>query len=154
LTGGLDNGQSTVGSNNTYQAYPRVDSEDSYVNMGKSEMRKESPKWKFQIAGFQEESVPDSPALNRYSLNSHLTPDAVKPKKSPAASYINMYRYIAIFLFEKILNLFVKRGMDGEPEVAQIPKENETIFQAKQKKGTIDIWWLYDDGGIFNFSTN
>ena len=22
------------------------------------------------------------------------------------------------------------------------------IFDAKQPKGTIDIWWLYDDGGL------
>lgn len=22
-----------------------------------------------------------------------------------------------------------------------------TMFQGKQKKGTIDVWWLYDDGG-------
>lgn len=22
-----------------------------------------------------------------------------------------------------------------------------TFFQKKQKKGTIDVWWLYDDGG-------
>ena len=21
-------------------------------------------------------------------------------------------------------------------------------FQKKQKKGTIDVWWLYDDGGL------
>jgi len=24
-----------------------------------------------------------------------------------------------------------------------------TRFQRKQKKGTIDVWWLYDDGGKF-----
>jgi len=35
LKGGLDNGQSLVGSKNTYQAYPRVDSEDAFVNVGK-----------------------------------------------------------------------------------------------------------------------
>jgi len=23
-----------------------------------------------------------------------------------------------------------------------------TMFQRKQKKGTIDVWWLYDDGGL------
>ena len=23
-----------------------------------------------------------------------------------------------------------------------------TRFQKKQKKGTIDVWWLYDDGGL------
>lgn len=27
-----------------------------------------------------------------------------------------------------------------------------TRFQRKQKKGTIDVWWLYDDGGNITFS--
>jgi len=40
------------------------------------------------------------------------------------------------------------RGMDGEPGMSQPPLENETVFQKKQRKGTIDIWWLYDDGGF------
>ncbi|KFM67554.1 Solute carrier family 12 member 2, partial [Stegodyphus mimosarum] len=32
-----------------------------------------------------------------------------------------------------------------------IPKDVLTSvnqFQRKQKKGTIDVWWLYDDGGL------
>ena len=32
-----------------------------------------------------------------------------------------------------------------------MPKEvihTLTQFTRKQKKGTIDVWWLYDDGGI------
>ncbi|KAB7507823.1 Solute carrier family 12 member 2, partial [Armadillidium nasatum] len=32
-----------------------------------------------------------------------------------------------------------------------LPKDvldNITMFQRKQKKGTIDVWWLYDDGGL------
>lgn len=39
------------------------------------------------------------------------------------------------------------RGADD----AEIPKDvlnNITRFQRKQKKGTIDVWWLYDDGGL------
>ncbi|XP_012533277.1 bumetanide-sensitive sodium-(potassium)-chloride cotransporter isoform X3 [Monomorium pharaonis] len=31
--------------------------------------------------------------------------------------------------------------------MAAIP-ENVTVFQKKHKKGTIDVWWLYDDGEI------
>lgn len=41
----------------------------------------------------------------------------------------------------------VCRGPDG----AELPKDvlnNLTLFQRKQKKGTIDVWWLYDDGGL------
>ncbi|XP_068081750.1 bumetanide-sensitive sodium-(potassium)-chloride cotransporter [Anabrus simplex] len=39
------------------------------------------------------------------------------------------------------------RGPGGSP----LPKEvlnALTQFQKKQKKGTIDVWWLYDDGGL------
>lgn len=38
---------------------------------------------------------------------------------------------------------------NGGPK--EIPKEILTAvnqFQRKQKKGTIDVWWLYDDGGL------
>uniref|UniRef100_A0A646QDL3 Solute carrier family 12 member 3 n=1 Tax=Hemiscolopendra marginata TaxID=943146 RepID=A0A646QDL3_9MYRI len=36
-------------------------------------------------------------------------------------------------------------------KVRDVPKEVLTAlnqFQRKQKKGTIDVWWLYDDGGL------
>lgn len=39
------------------------------------------------------------------------------------------------------------RGPDG----SELPKDvlsKLTQFQRKQKKGTIDVWWLYDDGGL------
>lgn len=38
--------------------------------------------------------------------------------------------------------LYEKRN--GMPVVA----EHMTIFQKKHKKGIIDVWWLYDDGGL------
>lgn len=44
-----------------------------------------------------------------------------------------------------LANLF--RGPGG----AELSKEvlnNITMFKRKQKKGTIDVWWLYDDGGL------
>lgn len=44
------------------------------------------------------------------------------------------------------LYLLYYRGTDGY----DLPKDtmNEiTRFQRKQKKGSIDVWWLYDDGG-------
>ncbi|KAJ4451626.1 hypothetical protein ANN_03095 [Periplaneta americana] len=37
------------------------------------------------------------------------------------------------------------------PGGSTLPKDvlnNLTQFQKKQKKGTIDVWWLYDDGGL------
>lgn len=37
------------------------------------------------------------------------------------------------------------------PTGQQLPKtvlDNISIFRKKQTKGTIDVWWLYDDGGL------
>ncbi|CAN8029667.1 unnamed protein product, partial [Ixodes persulcatus] len=36
-------------------------------------------------------------------------------------------------------------------EVREVPKEvlqSVNQFIRKQRKGTIDVWWLYDDGGL------
>ncbi|XP_059486469.1 bumetanide-sensitive sodium-(potassium)-chloride cotransporter-like isoform X2 [Neocloeon triangulifer] len=114
LKTGLDNGQSVIGSKGSYQAFPRVDSEGCFIN-----------------EGFSESEIPESPALHRYNLSTHLTPEnpVGKGKKSPAASYINM-------------------GMEEGPTVSTTAMETDSIFLRKQKKGTIDIWWLYDDGGL------
>lgn len=38
------------------------------------------------------------------------------------------------------------RTKDGL-ELPRDTKAQVTLFQGKQKKGTIDVWWLYDDGG-------
>ena len=38
-----------------------------------------------------------------------------------------------------------------DPSGAPLPKEifnSVTLFERKQKKGLIDVWWLYDDGGL------
>jgi len=50
------------------------------------------------------------------------------------------------------LYLLYYRGTDGY----DLPKDtmNEiTRFQRKQKKGSIDVWWLYDDGGNVSIFT-
>ncbi|KAK8750030.1 hypothetical protein OTU49_015196 [Cherax quadricarinatus] len=44
-----------------------------------------------------------------------------------------------------IANLF--RGPGGV-ELSKDVLNNITMFKRKQKKGTIDVWWLYDDGGL------
>ncbi|CAL4064295.1 unnamed protein product, partial [Meganyctiphanes norvegica] len=36
----------------------------------------------------------------------------------------------------------------GGAELSKAVLDDITIFQRKQKKGTIDVWWLYDDGGL------
>ncbi|XP_054270805.1 bumetanide-sensitive sodium-(potassium)-chloride cotransporter-like [Macrosteles quadrilineatus] len=39
------------------------------------------------------------------------------------------------------------RGINGN-KLSKNVINNLTQFQRKQKKGTIDVWWLYDDGGL------
>ncbi|KAG8318058.1 Solute carrier 12 [Homalodisca vitripennis] len=39
------------------------------------------------------------------------------------------------------------RGINGT-DLSKNVLNNLTQFQRKQKKGTIDVWWLYDDGGL------
>ncbi|XP_014474381.1 PREDICTED: bumetanide-sensitive sodium-(potassium)-chloride cotransporter isoform X2 [Dinoponera quadriceps] len=43
--------------------------------------------------------------------------------------------------------LALDRMFDKHNGMASI-SENMTIFQKKHKQGTIDVWWLYDDGGL------
>lgn len=35
-----------------------------------------------------------------------------------------------------------------QEEISKDPLDVTRKFQRKQKKGTIDVWWLYDDGGL------
>jgi solute carrier family 12 sodium/potassium/chloride transporter 2 len=42
---------------------------------------------------------------------------------------------------------FQRRGINGNPLPTSVI-DSLTRFQRKQPKGTIDIWWLYDDGGL------
>ena len=43
-----------------------------------------------------------------------------------------------------------RENLFTDPSGNPLPKEllnSVTLFQRKQKKGIIDVWWLYDDGG-------
>jgi solute carrier family 12 sodium/potassium/chloride transporter 2 len=47
--------------------------------------------------------------------------------------------------------VFSVTNQDTSCAVHEVPREVLTAvnqFQRKQKKGTIDVWWLYDDGGL------
>ncbi|XP_071543225.1 bumetanide-sensitive sodium-(potassium)-chloride cotransporter-like isoform X2 [Panulirus ornatus] len=44
-----------------------------------------------------------------------------------------------------LANLY--RGPGGV-ELSKDVLNNITMFKRKQKKGTVDVWWLYDDGGL------
>lgn len=45
------------------------------------------------------------------------------------------------------MKIFINRGPGGT-DLSKDVLNKLTQFQRKQKKGTIDVWWLYDDGGL------
>jgi len=47
----------------------------------------------------------------------------------------------------KKASVAVYHGVDGTPLSKNVVADI-TQFQAKKRKGTIDVWWLYDDGGL------
>jgi len=47
----------------------------------------------------------------------------------------------------KKASVAVYHGVDGAP-LSKSVVADITQFQAKKRKGTIDVWWLYDDGGL------
>jgi len=52
---------------------------------------------------------------------------------------------------EKDDNLKKSRILFRNPQGSELPQEilvNVCRFQLKQKPGTVDVWWLYDDGGL------
>lgn len=38
-------------------------------------------------------------------------------------------------------------GLAGQ-KLQKLELEKMAVFKKKQSKGTIDVWWLYDDGGL------
>ncbi|CAG7838637.1 unnamed protein product [Allacma fusca] len=75
-------------------------------------------------------SPPSSPKIERSDITAGLKNVGLKKKRNRKVSSSAMYT--------------------GPGGVA-IPRDvlaNVTQFQRKQKKGTIDVWWLYDDGGL------
>ncbi|XP_012274338.1 bumetanide-sensitive sodium-(potassium)-chloride cotransporter isoform X2 [Orussus abietinus] len=74
--------------------------------------------------GTQYAPAVDVPTMFRDSPNHGSAKDHVKNKKKQIAD-----------------RLLLNNGVNGTPEYT-------TIFQKKHKHGTIDVWWLYDDGEI------
>lgn len=91
-----------------------------------------------QVSEASELTPPGTPNLNRSrgpsKLEMNESGEAPKPllkkDKSRRESRTHLYR-----------------GVDGNPLSKGIIN-NLTQFQKKQRKGCIDVWWLYDDGGL------
>ncbi|KAK7065462.1 hypothetical protein SK128_010049, partial [Halocaridina rubra] len=77
--------------------------------------------------GSEASSPPGSPTLERATNND---PAADEKAIKRRASLANLYRG------------------PGGVELSKDVLSNITMFKRKQKKGTIDVWWLYDDGGL------
>ena len=60
----------------------------------------------------------------------------VKPSNETAVE--QRHRQTSVSLYHDV---------DGNPLEKKI-MDNITQFQAKKRKGNIDVWWLYDDGGL------
>ncbi|CAG2055483.1 unnamed protein product, partial [Timema podura] len=81
--------------------------------------------------------VPDSPAssMKHYSVTLDQRSVVASPK--------------AIFKAKKkaITEQILSKGANGSVVHSSVP-ESMSLFRVKQKHGTIDVWWLYDDGGL------
>nr|CAD7576799.1 unnamed protein product [Timema californicum] len=81
--------------------------------------------------------VPDSPAssMKHYSVTLDQRSVVASPK--------------AIFKAKKkaITEQILSKGANGSVIHSSVP-ESMSLFRVKQKHGTIDVWWLYDDGGL------
>jgi len=81
-------------------------------------------------SGSEASTPPSSPKVERAADPVPVVAAPVKKKRTRKLSTSAMYT-----------------GPGGDP----LPRDvltNVTQFTKKQKKGTIDVWWLYDDGGL------
>ncbi|XP_063227060.1 bumetanide-sensitive sodium-(potassium)-chloride cotransporter [Bacillus rossius redtenbacheri] len=81
--------------------------------------------------------VPDSPAtiVKQYSVNS----DQKVGNGSPKAILRSKKKAIAEHILGKQAN---------SVDITATVPESMSLFRKKHKAGTIDVWWLYDDGGF------
>ncbi|XP_022249668.1 solute carrier family 12 member 2-like isoform X1 [Limulus polyphemus] len=80
----------------------------------------------------QDSSPPNTPASTRSGLQSCVSTNPEGEAVAASSSNLNSNQVV--------------KGLSKD-----IPKDvlsNVNQFQRKQKKGTIDVWWLYDDGGL------
>lgn len=55
------------------------------------------------------------------------------------------------FYCDQVNNSQLSKKEDDQDQIKDVPKHilmAVNQFQKKQKKSTIDVWWLYDDGGL------
>lgn len=72
----------------------------------------------------------------------NVSKETTSPETSPSPSPVLARQYKSQGMLPDAIS---------EPIHREIPKDilsNVNRFQKKQKKGTIDVWWLYDDGGL------
>ncbi|KAE8573766.1 hypothetical protein A483_HHAL011684 [Halyomorpha halys] len=90
-----------------------------------------------QASSTSDLSVPATPVATRSAVNKNpnvenetpVAKSTPKEEKEYHFSRANLYRNAGVELPKEVLN-------------------NLTQFRKNQKKGIIDVWWLYDDGGL------
>lgn len=92
-----------------------------------------------QVSEASDVTPPGTPHLNRSRVPSKLEMNEAGEAPKPLLKKQDKNRR------ESRTHLY--RGVDGNPLSKGIIN-NLTQFQKKQRKGCIDVWWLYDDGGL------
>jgi solute carrier family 12 sodium/potassium/chloride transporter 2 len=117
-----DSNQDLTKKNQT--GFLRVDSND-----GMAQMYTHPSNNSLSVVGLSYDSLTDSPkTLRRYVIT----------EKSDSASPSSILRHKKKGISEQIAKVTpVDRDLS-----------NLTFFRQKQPQGTIDVWWLYDDGGL------
>ncbi|KAK9507128.1 hypothetical protein O3M35_008934 [Rhynocoris fuscipes] len=126
----LDVTTDTLAANNTTQAV-RASNESIPRNVSFSQISQAA-------SSTSDLSAPGTPALNRSKVNKNPSPDTATPVAKSTPKPAKAYRFSRADIYKN------SSGND-------LPKEAIVTlqqFQRKQKKGIIDVWWLYDDGGL------
>ncbi|CAH1407510.1 unnamed protein product [Nezara viridula] len=91
-----------------------------------------------QASSTSDLSVPSTPITSRSAVNKNPNVENETPVAKSTPKEEKEYHFSRA-------NLYKNAGG------VELPKEvlnNLTQFRKKQKKGIIDVWWLYDDGGL------
>ncbi|XP_073977668.1 sodium chloride cotransporter 69 [Rhodnius prolixus] len=91
-----------------------------------------------QASSTSDLSPPATPSMNRSRVSKNPSPDTATPVAKSTPKPAKLYRFSRADIYKN------SSGCD-------LPKEailSLNQFQRKQKKGIIDVWWLYDDGGL------
>lgn len=92
---------------------------------------------------------PGTPTLKR--ATSISSEEAEEGAATTSPSGLTTFGGLNLGKKKKVKKVKTPADLFTDPSGAPLPKEilnSVTLFSRKQKKGIIDVWWLYDDGGL------